>query len=121
MNSDRAPGEGAAVETLPTGTRTAPGPDLAPVLPFANPHAGFRRRWPVPRRGEMLVVPLGGLGRIGMNWTLYGADGGWLLVEHGFDQATSVRALMAEQGLTDPRSFVDLDGHPRVSMARAGP
>lgn len=45
--------------------------------------------------------------------------GGWLLVEHGFDQGASVRALMAEQGLIDPRSCEDLDGHPRVSLARA--
>lgn len=46
--------------------------------------------------------------------------GGWLLVEHGFDQGASVRALMAEHGLVDPRSCEDLDSHPRVSMARAG-
>lgn len=45
--------------------------------------------------------------------------GGWLLVEHGFDQGASVRALMAEQGLIDPHSREDLDGHPRVSLARA--
>ncbi len=44
--------------------------------------------------------------------------GGWLLTEHGFDQAEAVRALLAEQGMTDIQSWRDLAGIERVSGAR---
>lgn len=33
--------------------------------------------------GQAWVVPLGGVGRIGLNWTLYGTAKGWLLVDAG--------------------------------------
>lgn len=39
--------------------------------------------WPVPGDEEILICPVGGLGRIGMNWTLYGYAGRWLLVDAG--------------------------------------
>ncbi len=45
-------------------------------------------------------------------------SGGWLLLEHGFDQAGPVRALMAAAGLEDIRLRRDLAGHPRASGAR---
>ncbi|AUN32494.1 ribonuclease J [Niveispirillum cyanobacteriorum] len=54
----------------------------ATVIPFHR-YTDYDRRWPVPGKGEVLVVPLGGLGRIGMNWTLYGHDGAWVLVDAG--------------------------------------
>ncbi|MEO7055905.1 MAG: peptide chain release factor N(5)-glutamine methyltransferase, partial [Caldimonas sp.] len=44
--------------------------------------------------------------------------GGWLLVEHGFDQAASVRALLAAAGLLFVESRRDLSGHERVSGGR---
>lgn len=47
--------------------------------------------------------------------------GGWLLTEHGFDQAAGVRALLAEQGMTDIQSWRDLAGIERVSGARRRP
>lgn len=52
----------------------------------SSPSPSFHRplvRWPIPRDDEFLVVPLGGLGRIGMNWTLYGHSGRWILVDAG--------------------------------------
>lgn len=52
------------------------------VVPFHR-YTDFGSRWPVPSAEEVLVVPLGGLGRIGMNWTLYGHAGQWLLVDAG--------------------------------------
>ena len=40
-------------------------------------------RSPVPSREEILLVPLGGTGEIGMNLTLYGHDGAWIAVDLG--------------------------------------
>jgi release factor glutamine methyltransferase len=45
-------------------------------------------------------------------------SGGWLVVEHGFDQADAVRGLMAAAGLADLESQRDLCGIPRVAAAR---
>lgn len=36
-----------------------------------------------PHRDNFVMVPLGGCGEIGMNLTLYGADGRWLMVDCG--------------------------------------
>ena len=43
------------------------------------------------------------------------AAGGWLLCEHGYDQAPAVRALMRCAGLTDVSSWRDLGGVERVT------
>jgi release factor glutamine methyltransferase len=41
--------------------------------------------------------------------------GGWLLLEHGMGQDSAVRALLADAGLEEVRSWPDLAGIPRVS------
>jgi release factor glutamine methyltransferase len=46
------------------------------------------------------------------------APGGWLLLEHGYDQAAAVRALLAARGFADVRSWRDLAGIERASGAR---
>jgi release factor glutamine methyltransferase len=43
---------------------------------------------------------------------------GWLLMEHGYDQAAAVRDLLTAQGYTDVQSWTDLAGIERVSGAR---
>ena len=43
------------------------------------------------------------------------AEGGWLLLEHGHDQATAVRALLTERGFEDVQSRKDLAGIERCS------
>ncbi len=43
---------------------------------------------------------------------------GWLLIEHGFDQAANVRSLMEAAGFAVVRSVADLAGIERVSMGR---
>ncbi len=43
---------------------------------------------------------------------------GWLLLEHGFDQAAAVCALMRQAGLEAIETRRDLAGHPRVSGGR---
>lgn len=44
--------------------------------------------------------------------------GGWLLLEHGYDQAQAVRELLARQGFEQVESRVDLGGHERISLGR---
>ncbi|MFN3791272.1 peptide chain release factor N(5)-glutamine methyltransferase [Massilia sp.] len=44
--------------------------------------------------------------------------GGWLLLEHGYDQAGAVRALLAARGFLDVQSWRDLAGIERVSGGR---
>ena len=44
--------------------------------------------------------------------------GGWLLVEHGHDQADSVAALWRHHGLIDVESRCDLSGNPRMTAGR---
>lgn len=39
--------------------------------------------FPVPGRNELLFVPLGGSGEIGMNLNLYGCDGRWVMIDCG--------------------------------------
>ncbi len=41
--------------------------------------------------------------------------GGWLLLEHGYDQAEAVAALLAAAGFDAPISIPDLAGIPRVA------
>jgi release factor glutamine methyltransferase len=44
--------------------------------------------------------------------------GGWLLLEHGYDQAGAVRELLARNGFEQVESRQDLAGHERISLGR---
>jgi len=46
------------------------------------------------------------------------APGGWLLMEHGYDQAAAVRDLLAAAGYSEVRSWQDLAGIERASGGR---
>jgi release factor glutamine methyltransferase len=46
------------------------------------------------------------------------APGGWLLLEHGYDQAAAVRALLDAGGYLEVQSWRDLGGIERVSGGR---
>ncbi|WP_337157887.1 peptide chain release factor N(5)-glutamine methyltransferase [Pseudomonas putida] len=46
------------------------------------------------------------------------AAGGWLLLEHGYDQAMAVRELLTRHGFIDVASRLDLAGHERISLGR---
>lgn len=48
----------------------------------------------------------------------YLLDAGWLLLEHGYDQAEAVRALLAEGGFVEIESRRDYGGHERISLGR---
>ncbi len=43
---------------------------------------------------------------------------GWLMLEHGYNQADSVADLMAENGLVDITTLKDLGGNHRVTIAK---
>ncbi|MGZ5238984.1 MAG: peptide chain release factor N(5)-glutamine methyltransferase [Caldimonas sp.] len=47
--------------------------------------------------------------------------GGWLLIEHGFEQAGSVRGLLSAAGLERIETRKDLAGRPRATGARRAP
>ncbi|GEK48364.1 release factor glutamine methyltransferase [Bisbaumannia pacifica] len=42
--------------------------------------------------------------------------GGWLLLEHGFDQGAAVRRALSEAGYAEVASLADLAGHERLSL-----
>lgn len=48
----------------------------------------------------------------------YLRPGGWLLVEHGYDQAHDVAKLFAAAGFSDIGTIKDLTGQPRVCVGR---
>lgn len=43
--------------------------------------------------------------------------GGWLLLEHGYDQAAAVRAILQGDGFVEVASHRDLAGHERITLA----
>jgi len=45
-------------------------------------------------------------------------SGGWLLLEHGFEQAAAVRELLNARGFFNAESRRDLGGHERISLGR---
>lgn len=48
----------------------------------------------------------------------YLGSGGWLLLEHGWEQAEAVVALLVGQGFVEARSWQDMGGRHRVSGGR---
>ncbi len=48
----------------------------------------------------------------------YLAEGGWLLLEHGYQQAPLVRQALTAAGFSEVRSDKDLAGHERISYGQ---
>ena len=48
----------------------------------------------------------------------YLSSSGWLVLEHGYDQASAVRSLLSAGGFVDVASCRDFGGHERVSLGR---
>jgi release factor glutamine methyltransferase len=88
-----------------------------PYIAAGDPHLAALRHEP-----RQALTP-GGDGLDALRAIVAGAPahlrpGGWLLVEHGFDQGRAVRALFEAAGLTDVGSRTDLAGHERASGGR---
>lgn len=56
--------------------------------------------------------------RIVQDCQVYLKPQGWLMLEHGFNQAQAVADLMADSGLVDIATIKDLGGNDRVTIAK---
>lgn len=91
-----------------------------PYVAEGDPHVG---------EGDLRFEPIGALtsgpeGLDALSIVIAGARerlvaGGWLVVEHGFDQASPVGRLFTTAGFRDVESIRDLGGVPRVAAGRA--
>ncbi|MEZ2299808.1 peptide chain release factor N(5)-glutamine methyltransferase [Variovorax sp. RCC_210] len=85
-----------------------------PYIAAGDPHLPALRHEPA----SALVAGADGLDdirRIVRDAPAHLAEGGWLLLEHGHDQAAPVRQLLAERGFAEVQSRDDLAGIARCS------
>lgn len=88
-----------------------------PYIASADPHLAALRHEP------MLALTPGGDGLDALRAIVAGAcdhleAGGWLLMEHGYDQADAVQALLHGHGFAAVETRRDLGGQPRCTGAR---
>ena len=81
-------------------------PSKPPVLP---------ERHPAPAAGPRGLSPLAHIAR---NAAPRLVPGGWLLLEHGYDQGNACNALMAAAGFAHVATDQDLAGIDRVTLGR---
>jgi release factor glutamine methyltransferase len=113
----------AALASTTGDTNTAPFDVIASNPPYIA--SGDRHL----SEGDLRFEPIGALtdhadGLSALRIIVAGArahlkPGGWLLMEHGYDQSAAVRKLLAEQGYQEVQSWTDLAGIERVTGARA--
>jgi release factor glutamine methyltransferase len=89
-----------------------------PYIPAGDPHLPALRHEPA-----VALTPPGGAGLAAIEAIVAGAPahlapGGWLLFEHGHDQADAVADRMGERGFADIGHRVDLGGHRRCTGGR---
>ena len=88
-----------------------------PYIASGDPHLGALGHEPV----DALVSGIDGLAAL--RQIVAGAAaglrrGGWLLLEHGFEQAAAVQDLLQAQGFAAAQTRLDLGGRPRCTGAR---
>lgn len=76
------------------------------LTPTASPPS---LRSPQRERGHLLPSPSG---------RRAGDEGGWLLLEHGYDQGREMIRMLADLGYTRVRDYADLAGIPRMTAAQ---
>ncbi len=121
-----AAANGAAVRFLASDWFAALGADCFDVIVSNPPYIASGDRH--LSEGDLRFEPAGALtdhadGLAALRILVAGAPAhlaaqGWLLMEHGYDQAGAVRALLAAAGYTEVQSWRDLAGIERVSGAR---
>ncbi|MBL3598966.1 MAG: peptide chain release factor N(5)-glutamine methyltransferase [gamma proteobacterium endosymbiont of Lamellibrachia anaximandri] len=110
---------GSWFEALPADDRFRLILSNPPYIPEEDPHLTQGDLSSEPR--EALAAGSDGLNDIRVIVSeahCYLQPGGWLLLEHGFDQADAVRLLLQEAGLTEIQSHRDLAGHERITEGR---
>lgn len=90
-----------------------------PYIEEADPHL---------QRGDLRFEPISALAsgadglddirRIVDECMIHLKPQGWLMLEHGYNQAKAVRELMAITGLVDIQTLQDLGGNDRVTLGR---
>jgi release factor glutamine methyltransferase len=95
------------------------------AMAVSNPPyiAGDDPHLPALRHEPLMALTPGGDGLDAIRDIVAGAPrallpGAWLLIEHGWDQAEAVCALLRSTGLDDVQSRHDLGGHVRCSGGR---
>ncbi len=95
-------------------------------LVLSNPPyiAGDDPHLPALRHEPLLALSPGGDGLGALREIIAGAPahlaaGGWLLLEHGWDQATAVTALLRSAGFAQVATRFDLEGRPRCTGGRS--
>jgi release factor glutamine methyltransferase len=117
-----------AAVTFVEGSWYSPLADQRAHLIVANPPY-VRRGDPHLTQGDLRFEPITALtdqsddGLASIRTIVAGASqhlmpNGWLLIEHGYDQALFVRDLMTSAGLVDVESTRDLSGIERVTAGR---
>ncbi len=109
--------QGAWWQAVPAGARFDLVLSNPPYIAGGDPHLQALRHEPT------LALTPGGDGLEALRQIAAGAPdhlqaGGWLLVEHGWDQAAAVAALLAAAGLTAIAHRCDLAGHTRCTGGR---
>lgn len=111
--------QGSWFEALPEGIAWAMLVSNPPYVPDAAPHLEARGVRFEPR--EALAAGADGLDDLRHLIAAAPsrlAPGGWLLLEHGWDQGEAVTRLLAGHGYTEIRDERDLAGHPRLAIGR---
>ena len=92
-----------------------------PYIAEGDPHLGEGDlRFEPPTALFSGADGLDAIGRIVRDAPTHLIKGGWLLLEHGWDQGAAVRALLAGAGFIDVETARDLEGRDRVSLGRTG-
>ncbi len=103
-------------QAVPAGTRFDLVLSNPPYIAGNDPHLHALRHEP------LLALTPGGDGLGALRQIVSGAGahlrpGGWLLLEHGWDQADAVAALLATAGFTQVDHRTDIAGHRRCTGA----
>ncbi len=108
--------QGDWLDALPAGSDWQMIVSNPPYVPQDAPHLAARGVRFEPR--EALAAGADGLDDIRRivpaAWQAL-APGGWLLLEHGWDQGEAVPRLLADAGFVEVTDYRDLAGHPRVA------
>lgn len=91
-----------------------------PYIAAGDPHLNALRHEPL----EALVSGADGLDAIRViarQAVDFLRSDGWLLLEHGFDQAADVRAILQHAGYREASTRLDLAGHSRCTGGRRDP